>query len=251
MSDAAPAPLKPVDESWQRGLAIVAHPDDLEFGTAAAVARWTRQGKEITYVLLTSGEAGIDGMTPEEAGPAREREQRESAEIVGVSKVDFLGLPDGMLDYGVPLRRDLARVIRTHRPDIIVTNNFRESWDEAGGALNMADHIVTGRAVLDAARDAANRWVFRDQIENEGLERWRGVRQVWAAGSPRSTHGADTTETFELGVRSLEAHAAYLNGLTPGAFDAEEFLQGFARQAGSRLGVRYGAPFEVFDLGLL
>ncbi|GAB1694780.1 PIG-L deacetylase family protein [Krasilnikovia sp. M28-CT-15] len=252
MTDDAPAvpnPLQPANEDWQRGLAIVAHPDDLEFGAAAAVARWTGQGKKITYVLVTSGEAGIDGMDPDEAGPARETEQRESAAIVGVSQVDFLRLPDGVLEYGVALRRELCRVIRTHQPEIVLTNNFRDSWDEAGTALNMSDHMVTGRAVLDAARDAANRWVFREQID-AGLEKWGGVREVWAAGSPLSKHGVDTTDTFELGVRSLEAHAAYLRGLGSGDFDAEEFLEGFARQTGTRLGVRYAAAFEVFRLNM-
>src|SRR3954469_21196567 len=244
-----PHQLQPVDENWQRGLAIVAHPDDLEFGAAAAIARWTRQGKEIVYVLLTSGEAGIDGMDPAEAGPTREEEQRASAAIVGVSQVDFLGLPDGVLEYGVALRRELSRVIRTYKPEIVLTNNFRDSWDEAGEALNMSDHIVTGRAVLDAVRDAANRWVFREQID-EGREKWGGVREVWAAGSPLSKHGVDTTDTFDLGVRSLEAHAAYLRGLGSGDFDAQEFLEGFARQTGNRLGVRYAAGFEVFRLGL-
>ncbi|MEV4518024.1 PIG-L family deacetylase [Dactylosporangium sp. NPDC049525] len=243
-------PLLPVDEDWQRGLAIVAHPDDLEFGAAAAIARWTQQGKDVVYVLLTSGEAGIDGIDPAEAGPLREQEQRASAEIVGVSQVEFLGLPDGVLEYGVPLRRELTRVIRTHRPDIVITNNFRDSWDEAGDALNMSDHIVTGRAVLDAARDAGNRWVFREQID-AGLEKWGGVRQVWAANSPRSAHAADTTGTFDLGVRSLEAHEAYLRGLGAGDFDAEEFLESFSRQTGTRLGVTYAAGFEVFKLRLL
>ncbi|MGX7674212.1 PIG-L deacetylase family protein [Plantactinospora sp. DSM 117369] len=244
-----PNPLQPVDESWQRALAIVAHPDDLEFGAAAAVARWTRQGKEVSYALLTSGEAGIDGMDPAEAGPIREEEQRASAAIVGVSQVDFLGLPDGVLEYGVALRRDLSRVIRRYRPEVVITNNFRDSWDEAGNALNMSDHIVTGRAVLDAVRDAANRWVFREQLD-EGLEKWGGVREVWAAGSPLSKHAADITDTFDLGVRSLEAHAAYLRGLGAGDFDPEEFLEGISRQTGNRLGVRYAAGFEVFRLGL-
>jgi LmbE family N-acetylglucosaminyl deacetylase len=247
---AVPNPLQPLREDWQRGLAIVAHPDDLEFGAAAAVARWTRQGKEIVYVLLTSGEAGIDGMHPDEAGPLREQEQRAAAAIVGVSQVDFLGLSDGVLEYGVPLRRDLSRVIRRYRPDVVLTTSFRDSWDDAGDALNMADHIVTGRAVLDAVRDAANRWVFREQIEEEGLEKWGGVQEVWAAGSPLSRHGADITDTFDLGVRSLEAHAAYLRGLGSGDFDVEEFLEGFSRQAGTRLGVKYAAVFEVFRLGL-
>jgi hypothetical protein len=100
-------------------------------------------------------------------------------------------------------------------------------------------------------RDAANRWVFRDQIENEGLERWGGVREVWAAGSPRSQHAVDTTDTFDLGVRSLEAHAAYLRGLGSGDFDPEEFLEGFSRQTGARLGTKYAAKFEIFRLGLI
>jgi LmbE family N-acetylglucosaminyl deacetylase len=244
-----PNPLQPVDENWQRGLAIMAHPDDLEFGAAAAIARWTGQGKEIVYVLLTSGEAGIDGMDPAEAGPVREEEQRASAAIVGVSQVDFLGWPDGILEYGVALRRDLTRVIRRYQPEIVITGNFRDTWDEAGAALNMSDHIVTGRAVLDAVRDAANRWVFREQID-EGLQKWGGVREVWASGSPLGRHAADTTGTFDLGVRSLEAHAAYLRGLGSGDFDPEEFLEGFSRQTGARLGVTYAAGFEVLSLSL-
>ncbi|MCM4077550.1 PIG-L deacetylase family protein [Paractinoplanes hotanensis] len=240
---------QPVDENWQRGLAIVAHPDDLEFGAAAAVARWTGQGKDMVYVLLTSGEAGIDAMDPDEAGPVREVEQRASAALVGVQQVEFLGLPDGVIEYGVTLRSVLTRVIRVHRPEIVITNNFRDSWDPAGAALNMADHIATGKAVLDAVRDAANRWVFREQID-EGLEKWGGVRQVWAAGSPQAKHGVDTTATFDLGVRSLEAHVAYLRGLGSGDFDAEEFLEGFARQAGSKLGTKYASGFEVFRFDL-
>lgn len=248
---AVPDPLEPLDEDWQRGLAVVAHPDDLEFGAAAAIARWTGQGKQIAYVLLTSGEAGIDGMDPAEAGPLREQEERDSAAIVGVSEVEFLGLPDGVLEYGVPLRRELTRVIRRHRPEIVITGSFRDSWDEAGTMLNMSDHIVTGRAVLDAARDAGNRWVFREQIEQEGLERWGGVREVWACGSWKARHGADTTDTFALGVRSLEAHEAYLRGLGSGDFDVEEFLEGFSRQVGSRMGVKYAASFEVFRLNLM
>ncbi|MCU7726864.1 PIG-L family deacetylase [Actinoplanes sp. KI2] len=246
-----PQPLQPLDENWQRALAIVAHPDDLEFGAAAAIARWTGQGKQIVYVLLTSGEAGIDGMDPAEAGPLREAEQRASAEVVGVATVEFLGLPDGVLEYGVPLRRELSRVIRKYQPEIVITGNFRDSWDDEGNALNMSDHIVTGKAVLDAVRDAANRWVFREQIESDGLQRWGGVREVWAGGSPRSRHAVDITDTFDLGVRSLEAHAAYLRGLGTGDFDPEEFLEGFSRQTGARLGTKYAASFETFRLGLI
>lgn len=243
-----PNPLEPVTEDWTRALAIVAHPDDLEFGTAAAMARWTGQGKEIVYCLVTSGEAGIDGMHPEQTRKIREDEQRASAAVVGVDVVEFLGLPDGILEYGVPLRRELTRVIRRHRPEIVITNNFRDTWD-GDVALNQADHIATGRATLDAARDAGNRWVFTE-LAAEGLEPWNGVKQVWAAGSPQGEHGVDTTDTFDKGVASLHAHDAYLRGLGSGDWDSEEFLEGLGRAIGARLGCRYGSGFEVFPLTL-
>jgi LmbE family N-acetylglucosaminyl deacetylase len=239
-----PKALQQLDEGWSRGLAVVAHPDDMEFGAAAAVARWTAQGKEITYCLVTSGEAGIDGIEPERCGPLREAEQVESCRLVGVSELDFLHLPDGVLEYGVDLRRAITASVRRHRPEIVITNNFRDTWDGAT-TLNMADHIAVGRATLDAVRDAGNRWVFHDQAE-QGLEPWGGVRQVWAAGSPRSRHGVDIGDTFDAGVASLAAHAAYIEGLDWEDFDPEEFLDGMARQIGQRLGVTRAATFEVF-----
>ncbi|TWD82421.1 LmbE family N-acetylglucosaminyl deacetylase [Kribbella amoyensis] len=233
-------PLEPLAEDWQKALAVVAHPDDLEFGAAAAIARWTGQGKEIVYCLLTSGEAGIDGLAPAECGPLREAEQIESARIVGVSQVEFLGQPDGTIEYGVALRQVIAEVIRRHQPEIVITNNFRDTWD-GDVLLNQADHINTGRATLDATRDAANRWIFA-----ETGERWNGVREVWAAGSPNSKHAADTTDTFAQGVASLKAHDAYIRGLNWPDFDPEEFLEGLARATGTRLGTKLAAPFEVF-----
>ncbi|MFG3303375.1 PIG-L deacetylase family protein [Micromonospora chersina] len=243
-----PEPLTPLAEDWQRALAVVAHPDDLEFGAAAAVARWTGQGKQVVYCLLTSGEAGIDGMPPERSRVLREEEQRASAAVVGVDTVEFLGLPDGLLEYGVALRREIAAVVRRHRPDIVLTNNFRDTWDGAY-ALNQADHIACGRATLDAVRDAGNRWIFPEQL-TDGVRPWSRVREVWAAGSPEARHGVDVTDCFDRGVASLRAHGAYLSGLGDGGFDAEEFLEGLARPAGSRLGVRYGAAFEVLRIDL-
>lgn len=241
-----PSPLQPLDEDWQRALCIVAHPDDMEFGAAAAVARWTGQGKTVAYCMVTSGEAGIDGLSPDECRAVREAEQVASAQVVGVDVVDFLGLPDGVLEYGVALRRELAGVVRRHRPDIVVTGNFRDTW--GGRNLNQADHIAVGRAVVDAVRDAGNRWVFSEQLV-DGLEPWGGVREVWAFGSPDSTHAVDTTATFDAGVESLKAHAAYIDGLGWENWDPREFLEGMARETGSRLGVPFAAPFEVFPMG--
>lgn len=116
LSDAS---LLPMPTEWQRGLAIVAHPDDLEYGAAGAVAAWTSEGWEIAYLLVTRGEAGIDGITPEGAGPLREAEQRAGSAEVGVRTVEFLGYPDGVIEYGVPLRRDVAYAIRRHRRRIM------------------------------------------------------------------------------------------------------------------------------------
>jgi LmbE family N-acetylglucosaminyl deacetylase len=234
--------LEPLDESWSSGLAIVAHPDDLEYGTAAAIARWTAQGKQIAYCLATSGEAGIDSMAPEQAGPLREQEERDGAAAVGVDVVEFLGHQDGVLEYGLPLRRDIARAVRRHRPDVVITGNFAERWDS--GALNQADHIALGRAVVDGVRDAGNRWVFRELLD-EGLEPWKAT-MVLVAGSPHAAHGVDTSDHLEAGVASLRAHAAYLEGLGEHAMaDPEEFLEALARQAGTRLGVTFAVAFEV------
>ncbi len=241
-----PEPVQPLDENWQRALCIVAHPDDMEFGAAAAVARWTGQGKWVGYTMVTSGEAGIDGLAPDECRAVREAEQVESARIVGVDSVDFLGLPDGILEYGVPLRRTLAAEVRRHRPEIVITGNFRDTW--GGRNLNQADHIAVGKAVVDAVRDAGNRWVFPEQLEL-GVEPWGGVREVWAFGSPQAEHAVDTTDTFDAGVQSLEAHGAYIDGLGWENWDPREFLEGMARPVGQRLGVAFAAPFEVFPMG--
>jgi LmbE family N-acetylglucosaminyl deacetylase len=236
---------KVLPEDWRKAVAIVAHPDDMEFGAAAAVARWTRQGKEVVYVMLTSGEAGIDGLEPEESRRVREREQIESARIVGVDTVEFLGFPDGTIEYGLPLRKAVAEVVRRHRPEIVITGNFRETY--GGAALNQADHIATGRAVLDGVRDAANRWIFPEQI-SQGLEKWDGVRAVWASGSPEAKHAVDVSESFSVGVESLRAHRAYIDGLGWDDFDEEEFLEGFCRPTGAALGATYGTTFEVYSL---
>lgn len=242
-----PPPLEPLPSDWERALVVVAHPDDVEYGGAAAIARWTREGKQVAYCLVTSGEAGIDTMPPEEAGPAREAEERASAAVVGVSDVSFLGYPDGLIEYGVPLRRDIARAIRGFRPDYVITGNFRDSF--GGVMLNQSDHMNVGQAVLDAARDAGNRWIFREQIDDEGLEPWKGVKAVWAAGSPEAVHGVDTTDTFDLGVASLREHRAYLSALD-GHANPADFLGEFGRTTGARMGTDYAAAFEVYPLQL-
>lgn len=234
--------LEVFPEDWENALVVVAHPDDMEYGGSGAIARWTAQGKKIAYVLACRGEAGIDGMTPEEAGPLREREQIAGCAAVGVSVVEFLDHPDGVIEYGLPLRRDIAAAIRRHRPQLVITGNYRDTWP--GGSLNMADHVAVGRATVDAVRDAGNRWVFRD-LE---LEPWNGVKYVAAFSSPSAAHGVDITDSFDAAVASLQAHEAYLAGLSGDMADADAFLRGGAEAAGARLGVPLATSFELLRM---
>jgi LmbE family N-acetylglucosaminyl deacetylase len=237
--------VQPVDETWTSALAIVAHPDDLEYGTAAAIARWTDQGKRIVYCLATSGEAGIDAIEPERCGPLREAEERASAAIVGVDTVEFLGHPDGVLEYGLPLRRDIARAVRRHRPDVVITTNYHDTWGP--GTWNQADHIALGLAVISGVRDAGNRWVFRELLD-EGHEPW-SVSTLLVSSVPEPTHGVDVSDYYERGIESLNAHEEYLRGLGGGPMsDPAEFLESFARQTGAKLGVRFGVGFEVLNI---
>jgi LmbE family N-acetylglucosaminyl deacetylase len=236
--------LQPLPEDWERALAVVAHPDDLEYGTASAIARWTAEGKSVSYLLVTSGEAGIDTIAPEKAGPLRAQEERSSAAVVGVEEVEFLGHRDGMIEYGLGLRREIAAAIRRHHAEIVITINHHPSW--GGSSFNMADHRVVGLAVMDAARDAGNRWVFRELLD-QGLEPWDGVRMVCVNASPYLTHAVDVTGFLDRGVESLLCHRAYLENLGED-FDARAFLESGASHVGRQAGVEHAVGFEVIDV---
>ena len=235
--------LEPVPEDWERGLAVVAHPDDLEYGCAAALAKWAAQGKVIVEVLATLGEAGIEAMAPAEAARVRADEQRASAAVVGAAAVEFLDHPDGRLVAGLDLRRDLARAIRRHRPEAVVTISFRDGWYGQPPSWNHVDHRVLGECLLDAVRDAANPWVFPELAE-EGHEPWSGVRFTAVASSPLARHFVDVTGHVDTAVASLRAHAAYLEGLGEG-FDPDAFLRGTMAAVGADAGVAHAIAVEL------
>jgi LmbE family N-acetylglucosaminyl deacetylase len=224
-----------------RVLAVVAHPDDLEYGAAAAVARWTREGHEVVYLLATRGEAGIDAIPPEECAPLREDEQRRSAAVVGVEVVEFLDHADGVLEYGHELRRDIVAAIRRHRPETVVTINHRENWG-APGALNSADHRAVGLAVLDAVADAGNRWIFPDV--GDGPHR---VKRAMVTSSPRSRHAIDVSDTLDLAVASLAEHRTYLEGLGDHPMADPELLRWMLGDTGARVDVDAAVGFELFE----
>jgi LmbE family N-acetylglucosaminyl deacetylase len=234
--------MQPIPEDWDRAVAVVAHPDDLEYGVASAVARWTGQGKSVTYLLATRGEAGIAGMAPAEVGPLRVEEENRSAAVVGVSTVEFLDHPDGLVEYGIPLRRDLAAAFRRLQPQVVITMSFDLTWGEEG-PVNHADHRAVGLAVLDACRDAANEWVFP-----EAGPRCADLRDAYVASVGAPTHYVDVTATIDAGIASLREHRAYLDGLGRD-FDPDEFLRNMAGYVGLGAGCEYAVAFRRYPMG--
>ena len=235
--------LLPFPENWQTALAIVAHPDDLEYGAASAIAKWTSQGKSVSYVMVSRGEAGINELHPSEVGPLRTQEEIDAARVVGVDTVEFLEHTDGIIEYGLTLRSDISRAIRRHQPDVLLTLNHHLQF--TSGHLNMADHRNVGLAVFDAARDAANRWIFPELLE-EGLESWSGVRFVAVFGPNNSTHGIDVTGYWEQGLESLRQHRAYLEYLGQESTERTfEFLTAHAVEAGQALGCQHAVLAEL------
>lgn len=246
--NAAVSSLRPMPDDWQRALAVVAHPDDLEYGAAAAIAEWTEAGRDVRYLLVTRGEAGIDGLAPPACAAVREAEQRASAAHVGVRTVEFLtGHRDGVIEAGLPLRRDLAAAVRRHRPELLIAVNHRDTW--FGTQWNTPDHRVVGRAVLDAAGDAANRWIFPELADTEGLAPWSGVRWTAVAGSPRPTHAVEVGPGIPRAVASLAAHTTYIRALTTPDQDPHAYARAVIDRS-LRTGATHhrGRPATLFEV---
>ncbi|WP_288026247.1 PIG-L deacetylase family protein [Arthrobacter sp.] len=223
--------LEPFPQDWQRALVVVAHPDDPEYGMAAAVAEWTEGGKEVHYLLATRGEAGIAGLPPEQSGPLRVREQQDACLRVGVASLAFLDHPDGHVQEGLQLRREIAGHIRQVRPDLVLTLNHRDEWGP--GRWNSADHRAVGRSVLDAVSDADNEWIFPELLE-AGLARHK-VRRV-AISSPHPTHAQPVSgRSIECAVASLAEHAEYLKALGPDPAESQARRQVEMVTAGGRV----------------
>jgi LmbE family N-acetylglucosaminyl deacetylase len=192
--------------------------------------------------MVSKGEAGIDAIPPEEVGSLRAQEEINSARVVGVDTVEFLDHTDGVIEYGLPLRRDLSRAIRQHRPDVLITINHHLQF--FSGHLNMADHRWVGLAVFDAARDAGNRWIFPELLD-EGHQPWNDVRFVAVFGSTVPTHVVDVSEHWETGLASLREHKVYLENLGDVGNGPFEFLTAHAREAGAAVGCRYASYAEL------
>jgi LmbE family N-acetylglucosaminyl deacetylase len=232
------------DADIARVLSITAHPDDVDFGAAGTIARWADAGIEVTYCLVTDGDAGgSDENFPRAEMPAlRRAEQIAAAKCVGVHDVRFLGYPDGRVQATLDLRRDLARVIRQVRPDRILCPSPERNYLRAG--LSHPDHRAVGSAALDAVYpDARNPFAFPELRQDEGLAPWT-VREVWIAGTPAPNHFVDVTATFGRKVAALRAHESQTGHMD----DLEERLRDRLTRAAALGGLPEGRLAESFQV---
>lgn len=205
------------DDEIERILVITAHPDDVDFGAAATIAGWTERGIAVTYCIVTDGDAGgFDPSVPRERIPEiRRAEQMAAASVVGVDDVSFLGYPDGRLTVSLELRRDLARVIRTVRPQRVVCQSPVRNFDRI--YASHPDHLAAGEATLCAVYpDARNDFTFTELLD-EGM-RAHTVTEVWMQGGPDPDVFVDTTEMLQRKVKALLCHVSQLpdpDGLEP------------------------------------
>jgi LmbE family N-acetylglucosaminyl deacetylase len=230
------------DEEVERVLVVTAHPDDVDFGAAGTIAIWTDSGVDVTYCVVTDGDAGgFDRTFPRAEMPAlRREEQRAAAKAVGVSDVRFLGYPDGRVELTLDLRRDISRVIRQVRPQRVVTQSPERNWTRIGASH--PDHMTVGESTLRAVYpDARNPFAFDELLREEGLEPW-SVPEIWILSSPSPNNHVDITDAFDRKITALRAHVSQ----TAHMDDLEVWLRERLGQLAAEAGMPAGRLAEAF-----
>lgn len=197
-----------------RAMAIFAHPDDIEFSVSGTVASWVRQGCEVAYVLVTSGDVGIaePGMTKARAVTIREAEQRAAAAVVGVTDVTFLREPDGMVEPTIALRKRLVRELRRFQPEAVMSGDPTLVF-VPGGGVNHPDHRAVGTAAIDAVFPAAGQPNLFEELADEGLTA-RKIRRMYIASRGEGDQWVDITDTIDLKIQALREHHSQLDAFT-------------------------------------
>ncbi len=223
-----------------RVLVVVAHPDDIDFGTAGTMARLVDAGSHVTYCVLTSGEAGPpEDMSRDQVKALREAEQRAAADAVGVRDVIFAGLPDGRLEASIPLRREISRIIRQVRPELVVTQSPARTWDSV--YRSHPDHLAAGEATIAAVYPDARNPHAHPELLVEGLEP-HTVSEVWVTGLDPLDVFIDITDVFERKAKALACHASQVSE----RFDVEDLLRGWASSVTERHGLPRGRLTEAY-----
>ena len=235
--------MTPQDTVVERALVVVAHPDDLDFGAAGTLATWTDAGIEVSYCLITDGDAGgFDAAVPRsEIAGIRQAEQRAAAKEIGVEDVVFLGYPDGRLTSTIELRRDISRVIRQRRPQRMLIQSPERNWERI--YASHPDHLAAGEAAIAAVYpDARNPFAHLD-LAAEGLEAWT-VEELWVMASPPEGNNrwVDVTDTFDRKLAALQAHVSQTAHMT----DLEPMMRGWGARNAMAGGLAEGRLAEAF-----
>jgi len=226
-----------------RVLCVFAHPDDVDFGAAGTVAGWVSAGIEVSYLLVTRGDAGGFDDTPRDQVPAiREAEQRAAAAVLGVTDVTFLdGYGDGTVTPSLELRKEITRAIRRVRPDRVLTSSPLRRWERMAGPSH-PDHLAVGEATTCAIYpDARNEFAFPELLA-EGLKPWV-VREVWYQQGPSPDHAVDVTDVFDIKVAALREHASQISHI-----DLAGVLRQRLAQSALAVGLREGRLAETFTI---
>lgn len=229
-------------ERVERALVVVAHPDDVDFGSAGTIATWTEQGIAVTYCIVTDGDAGgFDEAVPRDRiGPIRQAEQRAAAKEVGVEDVVFLGYPDGRLEVTFDLRRDISRVIRQVRPQRLLTQSPERNWLRIGASH--PDHLAVGEAALCAVYPDARNPFTHTELADEGLAAW-SVSEVWVQGfGNQATTHVDVTDLFDRKLAALRAHVSQ----TAHMDDLEGLLRSWLGRNAKAAGLPEGRLAEAY-----
>jgi LmbE family N-acetylglucosaminyl deacetylase len=239
----AAAPRKPPTPKFERVLGVFAHPDDPEFGAGGTFAKLAQDGARVTYVVCTDGAQGGEDPKQKDSELAmiREREQKAAARVLGVKKVEFLRHKDGHLAHDLTLRRDIVRMIRKYKPDLVITHFPGRVLDAPIGGSH-PDHLAVGEATLAAVYpDARNPRAFRTLLK-EGLEP-HTVSEVWIPYWTMGDHFVDITKTLDLKLAALKKHKSQV--AKPGQeWDYESALRKRHSTIGKKGGFRYAESFK-------
>ncbi len=222
-------------ESLDRVMLIAAHPDDPEFGCGGTIAKWAAAGKEITYVLLTSGDKGSrdPNIRPGQLATRREAEQRAAAAVLGVKEVLFLRHPDGLLENTLTLRHQLAAIIRRHKPHILMAIDPWRHYQ-----LH-PDHRAAGQAALDALWSAREWHIFAEQLDGDE-EPWR-VKEAYLFWTDQPDYYEDISETIDTRIDALACHVSQVGT------DREKLAERIkerSRKTGEEAGFEYAEAFK-------
>ena len=227
----------------ESAMAIVAHPDDIEFSCAGTLARWAKSGARISYVLCTSGDVGIDdpGMTRENAMKIRESEQRAAGKVVGAEEVIFLREPDGLLQPTLDLRKKIIREIRRFRPEVVVCGDPTIVW-AGNDYINHPDHRAAATAALDATFPAAGQPNLFQELEDEKIFAHK-PRKVYVTSWEGADYFVNIAETIDIKVKALREHKSQMRD-----WDPEERIKEWAAKRGEGKEMPYAEGFRVVTL---